>query len=76
MSAARRLTHLLGASRERHWLTIAQLTPYGAFPTTKACRKYVTRHRDQFIVARRGRVLLVDRDSFDRHVEQRGVRTA
>jgi hypothetical protein len=71
---ARVLTHLVGPTRERTWLTVKQLTAYGAFPSTEACRQYVKRHLTEILVARRGRLWLIDQGSFDRHVEQRGLR--
>lgn len=73
----RRLTHLLaGLSRQRDWLTMAQLAAHGKFMakdgvnfSPEAARKFVTRHTD-LPRGYRGRQLLVDRAVFDRYLQR------
>jgi hypothetical protein len=73
MSAAIHLRHLVGATRPREWMTMAELATHGRFPTAEAARKFVTRHAVDLLTGRKGRQLLVDRISFDRFLEQQKV---
>jgi hypothetical protein len=69
------LRHLGAVSRERDWLTMAQLAEHAPFATAEAARKFVTRHRD-LPHARVGRTLRVDRAVFDRYIAEAGTRTS
>jgi hypothetical protein len=70
MSESRALTHLVGQLRDRDFKTMRQLADLGLFPTSEAARKFVTRHKADLILGRKGaRVLLVDKRSLDRLFE-------
>lgn len=60
----------------RDWLSMRQLAERGLFPTAEAARKYVTRHRGDLVTGRKGRELLVDLGSLDRHLEGNALRRA
>jgi len=53
----------------RGWRTVKELTEELRFPSTEACRKWLSRHRIPSV--RRGRLILVDGLDVDR--ELRGV---
>lgn len=72
MSGATPLTRLVGDLTAREWLTVRELQAYAKFPSANAVRKYLERHASELRIAHRGRRLLIDRLTFDRHVERCG----
>jgi hypothetical protein len=74
----RPLHHLAGLARERVWLTIPQLAEHGKFMTAdgrsfspEAARVFLKRHPD-LPTGRRGRRVVIDRDVYDRYIEDAG----
>ena len=67
----RPLRHLIGTVTTREWMTMVQLAATGLFRSSEAARMFCRRHKEDLVLGKKGRVLLVDKRSLDRLLEQR-----